>query len=297
MTPPSFLLSLTWLITLPYAMATPPTCLTDLACCSTPGRRSIFPREECPAGIKKCCEKTDKVVHVSTSTSTLQCGNSNEAQAPLTTEIKPCPSDSTKPCLHFNFGSTTDGINYQDVHLGLSATAFSDFTGPGQLNSNSFCSLTNGGASADCYVPLSTISSTYFSSGELCLKELYVVAHVSYPDAGAVNGNTCYGTGTEIPRTKPGNGNWAMQFTLGFTCTNECVKECCCPAPPVPDVWCPIGTAYGYVNGLSKTEDSIVPLPNTCKHWVRTFSLPHYLDQGRFHFPCSVVPLLSSQLC
>ena len=270
---PAFFLAAGLALT-PVVQATLGTCPADLACCSkSPARRSIFPRTDCPAGANECCKTTSKVVIPNPGTKTLQCGKSTEATGTLAIKVEPCNTDATKQCLHFNYGANTDGINYKDVHLGLYTSALTAFIPPGQLNANGYCTLTGGGITADCWVPLGDISSKYFGgSADLCTKQLYVVAHVSYPDSGLVNGNTCYGQGQDVP----GN-NWAQAFLVTFECVDQCSEKCCCPTTSPPDVWCPRGTAYGYVPG-APTLNSITPLPATCKHWVK---LPFPLSRFR----------------
>jgi hypothetical protein len=254
---------------------TPDNCPSDLACCTTADfRRSIFPRTVCPASQKQCCQRNGKVTHVSPLSDTLQCGKSTEAVAPLSIEIAACPSDITKQCLHFNYGSNTDGINYVDVHLGIYTTALSSFVPPGQLNAKNYCSLTNGGATAGCWIPLTDLSNIYLGGADVCTSSLYVVAHVSYPDSGSINGNTCYGQGSDV-----GGSNWAMQFQITLSCTQECIKQCCCPSQ-VPDVWCPVGTAYGYNSEIAIAENTLSS--TTCKHWV---CIPPYCY--RFPLPLS----------
>jgi hypothetical protein len=170
-----------------------------------------------------------------------------------------------KQCLHFDFGSNSAGIAYQDVHLGLYTSQLTEFIAPGQLNAYkpiNYCKLTNGDMTAYCDVSLDDLSSIFLNGANLCTSSLWVVAHVSYPSSDGpppVNGNTCYGQGLPV-----GSANWAMQFKIFFSCTTDCIKQCCCPAP-VSDVWCPIGTAYGYNSDVAIPENTLTL--TTCNHW------------------------------
>lgn len=148
-------------------------------------------------------------------TKVLQCGRFNEENSTVVVTVDPCPNAADGQCVHVHYNQV-DSKQFTEVHLGIDDQPLTDDS-PGQLNFNDKCALTNGGNTADCYVPLSEIGELFDPDvpvNALCGKKIWIGAHTTVP------GNTCWGQGTDID---DGNNNWAQNFDVTFTCPNNCV--------------------------------------------------------------------------
>lgn len=213
------------------------TCPVDLACCVNPSIRSLFRRTgtgDCST--KTCCQTTTNVLTTNTQ-KTLQCGKDSAKTSTVTVTVEDCPTIADGKCIHVayaNVGTTT----FTEVHLQIDDVPITN-SAPGQFSFNSYCSITNLGMTADCWVPVSKVLGVFTPPATtLCDKDIWVAAHATITD-----GNTCWGAGAPIVQTAK---NWAMNFKVSFTCPPVCTKSCCCPEITPPTKECEFGTAFAY---------------------------------------------------
>ncbi|KFY99282.1 hypothetical protein V498_00865 [Pseudogymnoascus sp. VKM F-4517 (FW-2822)] len=251
----------------PYCDATPPLdpkCCSEVALSGRNSGRSLFRRTEiCPSDgyTKPCCTKERPVITLTSDSLPLQCGSKyTDTKSDAIFTIGTCPtlpsdvySGHSTQCLHIA-PSLDESIvgKVTDTSLQISKdplNADNTPNGLGTWNGNKYCNKISG----VCDVPLDVI--TYGSS--TCPGPVYLAYHVS-----TTVGGTCFAR-SDPPLTINPKGRWFLYIKLDFTCTKECVENCCCKKP-VETKQCGAGTAFGY--NIKCDPTGILP----CDYYLRS---------------------------
>lgn len=206
--------------------------------------------EECTIG-DPCCTQYANVLSEEITKTENRCGKKGARTSEVKVQVATCVDAPTEKCLHVTYENVATQT-YQEVHLELSKDPIKQ-SAPGLFHFNSYCSLKEGGAYAECWVPLNDILKQVYGddSGNilhLCdATNLYIAAHTTISD-----GNTCWGVGSPIDETAK---NWAMYFQFDWSCSNKCVHSCCCPEHHDTHS-CEFGTAFGVNPDFSPNNPS-----------------------------------------
>ena len=222
-----------------------PTCSKDGDTCLAPSvpvkaRRAFFPPllrrdcstctpTECPAERKKCTPGGTKPPQIPETKIFFACGQKQTANYVTVTYVN-CPGDAANKCLVL----TLTGTNLEAPKLEISSQPLRS-SNSGQF---SYFKPVNYCTKTQCVVPIAEILKREGkTTADLCTLKLWIAIHSGVP------GDTCWAMGSEI---NDGNGNWAEEFNIGFSCPTVPETCCCCPAPPVvqPPKKCGEETAY-----------------------------------------------------